>query len=184
MVLFCGRGQVETQVLGRVLVSRGWPHLIRVVIESLVDLREVTAPIHAVMEEVDAWSHAVWRGWPRDSTLWPHTIWPLVLPSIHVLNLPSLSLAALCGRLCVIQVLSSVWLLLATRRPLPLLKLLVYHAVLVLYGNDWLPLSLTDKALQLVLDLGLLLLQVLRLKDGRLLADQLRLPILESLGHR
>jgi hypothetical protein len=103
------------------------------------------------VEEVNARSHASCRRPQRLTHL---------LRSINSLDLPLLALPSLSWT-GVVQILSAVGLFLPTRGSLPLLKLLIDDAFRILYGNYWLTLGLTDKRLQFMLDLGLLLLQVL-----------------------
>ena len=67
----------------------------------------------------------------------------------------------------VVQVLSSIGLLLTTRRSLPLFKLLEWIAVNIMHWNYWISVDcLSNEVLKFVLDFRLLLLQILGLESG------------------
>ena len=69
------------------------------------------------------------------------------------------------SRIGVIKILSSIGLLLPAWWPLPLLKLLEWYAINVVHRYNWISVNcLSDEILQLILDFGLLLLQVLGLE--------------------
>ena len=64
-------------------------------------------------------------------------------------------------RVNVVQILSSIRLLLTTWRPLPLFILLKNLTVRIVNRNDRFTEALTDESLELILDFGLLLLQII-----------------------
>ena len=81
------------------------------------------------MEKVDSRSHAIRR---YGSLSQIESIAAGVDLSLH---LPGLSIVV--ARICIIQVLGPIWLLLATRWALPLLILVENLTVNVVHRNDW-----------------------------------------------
>ena len=123
-------------------MPRRRPHLI--IVHRCVLIGELAAPSDSLVEKVYPWTHAVW-------------IW-LVSGMDLGLHFPRLPIAVL--RIQIVEVLCPVGLFLATRWPLPLLKLLERLAIGVVNRHHGLAESLAHECLQLVLNLRLLLLQV------------------------
>ena len=123
-------------------MARRRSHLVEVHGSILVG--ELTASSDALMEKVNARSHAI-------------SAW--LLPSVNLcLHLQGLPIAVLWIQ--IIQILSTVRLLLATGRALPLFKLLKGPSVLVMDWDYGLAETLSHESLQLVFDFRLLLLEV------------------------
>jgi len=121
--------QIQTLVLRWVFVPRRRP--CSVAADRIVLFNELRRRLLSLIEEIDPRSEA---------------------PSIVALAFP------LVINLDVIQVLSFVWLLLPTRRSLPVLELLESKTVGLLVRNRF---CLPNQVLQFVLNLGLLLLEIL-----------------------
>ena len=135
----------QIKALWKVFMSRWRSHLVIVHCSVLVS-KFVTSSTYTLMKKVDSWPHSV-------SSALRHSRMYL---SLHF---PRLSVAVL--RVYIVQILSSIWFFLPTWRPLPLLVLLKNLTVRIVNRDDRFAEAFTDESLELVLDFGLLLLQII-----------------------
>ena len=150
IVILIIRWQVEA--LRKFLMSRWRSHLV-IVHRSILAGKLVASTSYSLMKKVDSW---------------PHTIISTLRHSRMYLSLhfPWLSVAVL--GIDVVQILSSIRFFLSTWWSLPLFILLKNLTVRIVDRHDRFTEPLSDKSLELVLDFGLLLLQIIWMEDGRL----------------
>ena len=135
----------QVEALRKVLMSRWRPHLV-IVHCSVLASKFVTSTSYSLMKKVDSRPHTV-------ATSLRHSRMYL---SLHF---PRLTIAVF--RVYVVQILCSIRLLLTTWRPLPLFILLKYLTVRIVNRDDRFTEALTNESLELILDFGLLLLQII-----------------------